>query len=237
MKEHLGHAWMAPDDGPTDPEYAAADEGIALAVLAETPTADADFRRRVEGELPFLRRIARRWHRDQASADDLIQETLLRALTNAQLWEPGSNLQGWLFTIMRNQFLAAAARSKRSDLALHTIGVAEADLSASLPEARLMIRDVERALRRLPSDQRTAVKFIGIDGKSYEEAAHLMRMSVAAVRCHLARGRKCVRTMVLGDAMRPSPASIQPQEAAGAAAGRRDPVTRRPAAFAEPAFA
>jgi RNA polymerase sigma-70 factor, ECF subfamily len=173
MKEHLGHAWMAPDDGPTDPEYAAADEGI-------------DFRRRIEGELPFLRRIARRWHRDQANADDLIQETLLRALTNAQLWEPGSNLHGWLFTIMRNQFLAAAARSKRSDLVFDTIGMAEAGLSASLPEARLMIRDVERALRRLPSNQRTAVKFIGIDGKSYEEAAHLMRMSVAAVRCHLA---------------------------------------------------
>jgi len=58
---------MAPHDGPTDPEYAAADEGI-------------DFRRRIGGELPFLRRIARRWHRDQANADDLIQETLLRAL-------------------------------------------------------------------------------------------------------------------------------------------------------------
>ena len=237
MKEHLGRAWIAPDDGPTDPEYAAADEGIALAVFAETPTADADFRRRIEGELPFLRRIARRWHRDQANADDLIQETLMQALTNAQLWEPGSNLHGWLFTIMRNRFLAAAARSKRSDLALDTIGMAEAGFSTSLPEARLMIRDVQRALRRLPSNQRTAIKFIGIDGKSYEEAAHLMRMSVAAVRCHLARGRKCVRTMVNGGAMRPSP-TLDPATGSCLRRGwRSDPVTRRLAEFAEPAFA
>ncbi len=237
MKEHLGHAWMAPYDGPTDPEYAAADEGIALAVFAETPTADADFHRRIEGELPFLRRIVRRWHRDQANADDLIQETLLQALANAQLWEPGSNLRGWLFTIMRNQFLAAAARSKRSDLALDSIGMAEASRSADRPEARLMLRDVERALRRLPSNQRTAVKFIGIDGKSYEEASHLMRMSVAAVRCHLARGRKSVRTMVNGGAMRPFP-TLDPATGSGLRRGwRSDPVTQRPAEFAEPAFA
>jgi len=100
-----------------------------------------------------------------------------------------------------------------------------------------MLRDVERALRRLPSNQRTAVKFIGIDGKSYEEAAHLMRMSVAAVRCHLARGRKSVRTMVNGGATRPFP-TLDPATGSGLRRGwRSDPVTQRPAEFAEPAFA
>src|ERR1700751_4911368 len=63
-----------------------------------------EFSRMLEAELPFLRRNAGRWHREPADADDLVQETILRALSSAHLWQPGTNLRAWLVTIMRNQF-------------------------------------------------------------------------------------------------------------------------------------
>src|SRR6266436_5285365 len=60
----------------------------------------------IEAEIPFLRRVVRRWHREAADADDLVQETLLRALASAHLWQPETSMRAWLSTIMRNQFLA-----------------------------------------------------------------------------------------------------------------------------------
>jgi|SRR5579863_5964228 len=182
---------MALIDGSADCEVALDGRG---------PAPDADFSRLIEAEIAFLRQTARRWQRDRANAEDLVQDTLLQALANGHQWEAGSNLRGWLFTIMRNQFLAATARSKRSDVALDAIAVVarECGPSGGPTEARLVMRDVERALLRLASPQRTAVRLIGIDGKSYEEAARLMGMSVAAVRCHLSRGRECLKTIVEG---------------------------------------
>ena len=171
---------------------------------------DPDFDPRIASELPFLRRAARRWHRDKANADDLVQDTVVQALANARQWQPDSNLRGWLFTIMRNRFLANVAKSKRSGLLLDTIGAAEGSPSLGSSEARLVMRDLERALARLPERQQTAVRLIGIGGKSYEEAARLMEMSVAAVRCHLARGRERLRLMLEGRAEPPLPGA-QPQ--------------------------
>ena len=69
------------------------------------PAADPhqpDISQQIENEIPFLRRAVRRWHREQADADDLVQDTLLRALASAHLYQPGSDLRAWLFTIMRN---------------------------------------------------------------------------------------------------------------------------------------
>src|SRR6266478_9246594 len=75
------------------------------------PTASPEFLRQIEAEIPFLKRTVRRWHREKADADDLVQDTLVQALANAHLWQPGSDLRAWLYTIMRNRFLAGANRS------------------------------------------------------------------------------------------------------------------------------
>jgi RNA polymerase sigma-70 factor (ECF subfamily) len=154
----------------------------------------ADIARQIEAEIPFLRRTVRRWHREAADADDLVQDTLLRALANAHLWEPGSNLRAWLATIMRNQFLANGSRARRSKQALEMLDTGETT-SANV-EARLTLRDVERALQRLPNKQRSAVFLAGVEGKSYGEAAVVMGMTADAVRCHLARARDRLRTSV-----------------------------------------
>jgi RNA polymerase sigma-70 factor, ECF subfamily len=149
----------------------------------------------IEAEIPFLRQAARRWrHRETADADDLVQDTLIRALANAHLWEPGTNLRGWLVMIMRNQFLSNVDRHQRAALAREDLQT-EASTPADA-EMRLTLRDVERALRRLPANQRSAILLAGVGGKSYIEVAKQMGLSADAVRCHLARARDRLRTAV-----------------------------------------
>src|SRR5260370_9987707 len=140
---------MAPYDGLFGGEVAPGVRGLLRPAFRENSAPDDDFRRQIEGELVFLRQIVRRWHRDRTNAEDLIQDTLLQALANTHLWRPGSNLRGWLFTIMRNQFLAAVARSKRSDAALDEIAASECDAPPIPTEARALMRDGKPALRQL----------------------------------------------------------------------------------------
>jgi len=181
-----------------------------------------DVSRQIENEIPFLRRAVRRWHRQPADADDLVQDTLVRALANAHLYEPGSDLRAWLFTIMRNQFLAGAAKANRFVTMLRVFAEADHGAGGDPSETRLVLRDVGGALGRLPSKQRVAVMLACIEGKSYEEVAEAMGLSVSAVRCHLARGRNRLRTAIEADqprslfALRPAkvsdnvPASLAP---------------------------
>jgi RNA polymerase sigma-70 factor (ECF subfamily) len=156
-----------------------------------------EFSQQIQNEIPFLRRAARRWHRDKANADDLVQDVLVQALANAHLWQPGSDLRAWLYTIMRNRFLADVKKSNRSASILKEFAVADPAPHAS--ELRLLLRDLGAALRRLPSNQRSAVILIGVQEKSYNEAAQSMGISVGAVRSHLARGRDRLRMAMLGN--------------------------------------
>jgi len=173
----------------------------------------------IETEIPFLRQAARRWrHREIVDADDLVQDTLIRALASAHLWEPGTNLRAWLATIMRNQFLSNVDRHQRAAGALQDLQ-AEASTSANA-ELRLTLRDVERALQRLPAKQRSAILLAGIEGKSYTEVAEEMGLSVDAVRCHLARARDRLRTTVYQHDGRTwqKPAAARPRTAVSAGA-------------------
>jgi RNA polymerase sigma-70 factor, ECF subfamily len=177
----------------------------------------AEYLRQIEDEIPFLRRTVRRWHRDQADADDLVQDTLVQALANAHLWQPGTDLRAWLYTIMRNRLLAGVNKTARSASALKEIAEAEPAPISHASELRLLLRDLGEALRRLSSNQRSAVLLIGVEEKSYEEAAQTMGTSVGAVRSHLARGRDRLRTAVRGSDAR-SPFASRPAGALPATA-------------------
>jgi RNA polymerase sigma factor (sigma-70 family) len=179
------------------------DSDPILADSRSQAKAPADFTQRIGDEIPFLRRAARRWHREKADIDDLVQDTVVQALANAHLWQPGTDLRGWLYTIMRNRFLAGATRSNRSAAALQQMAADQPRPAAGSSELRLILRDLYAALRRLPSNQRSAVLLIGVEGKSYDEAAQTMGTSIGAVRSHLARGRDRLRTAVQGTDARP----------------------------------
>jgi RNA polymerase sigma-70 factor (ECF subfamily) len=179
------------------------------------------------GEIPFLRRRVRRWHSQKPDADDLVQETLMRALANAHHWQPGSDLRAWLFTIMHHQFLAAIDKSQRAAALLQVCDPNGRAAAEDSRETRLVLRDVGAVLRRLPTKQRTALQLVGVEGRSYKEAAAAMGLSVGAVRCHLARGRGRLKAAVRGgDA---SPWTGRP---AGPRSARRTVFTGRPAVFA-----
>ena len=153
----------------------------------------------VSSEIPFLKRIARRWRPNQADAEDLVQDTIVRMLAGAHSWEEGTNFRAWAFVVMRNQFRATWGCAKQDAEAAAQMLAARQEIVDEICLVRLTIRDVEAALRRLPASQRDALTRVGIEGKSYEAVAGEMGISVAAVRCHLARARERLRQAVLAE--------------------------------------
>jgi RNA polymerase sigma-70 factor, ECF subfamily len=154
---------------------------------------DRNLHRKIEALLPRLTRYARTLTRDVVAADDLVQECLVRALGKIDLWEPGSDLRAWLFTILHNQHVSLARRDARARIELH------ADIpSVSRPPdqaVRLEVRDLERAIGKLPEEQRKVVLLVGLDGMQYDEAASIVNLPVGTVRSRVARGRETLRTM------------------------------------------
>jgi RNA polymerase sigma-70 factor, ECF subfamily len=142
----------------------------------------AEIRPRIAPEIPRLRRYARALTRDVTSADDLVQECLTRAVSKSHLWEEGTELRAWLFTIMHNQYVNQVRRSVREGTA-----VALSDTNAVLTcghsqEKRLELRDLERALAKLPEEQRSALLLVGMEGMKYEEAATVLGVAVGTIR-------------------------------------------------------
>ena len=138
--------------------------------------------------LPALRAFARSLTRDANDADDLVQETLTKALANIDRFEPGTRMKSWLFTIMRNTFLTAIKVRKRE-----APGVAEAVSDSRASEATqewaLRGREVRDGLSTLPQTQREALVLIGMLGISYEEAADICECPVGTIKSRLNRGR------------------------------------------------
>jgi RNA polymerase sigma-70 factor (ECF subfamily) len=145
--------------------------------------------------VPRLTRYARVLTRDVAAADDLVQDCLTRALGKIHLWEQGTDLRAWLFTIMYRQYISHARRDAR-----HGRGVELSESGARLAlspnqTARLELRDLERCLARLPEEQRSVILLVGLEGMEYEEAASIVKTPVGTVRSRVARGREALREL------------------------------------------
>ena len=153
-----------------------------------------DFARLVEAEIPRLRRYARALHRGEVTAaDDLVQDTLARAVAKQHLWEPGTNLRAWLLTIMHNQHVNFVRRSVREGVVVDIDDFQNEIASPSDPTVSLLLRDLNRALAKLRVEQREAILVIGLEGMSYEEAADLLRIPIGTVRSRVSRGRDQLR--------------------------------------------
>jgi RNA polymerase sigma-70 factor (ECF subfamily) len=121
-------------------------------------------------------------------ADDLVQETLLRALANIDSFKPGTNLTAWLFTILRNHFRSEYRKRRRE---VEDIDGKHSATLKSHPDqvARIEFAEFKTALARLPADQREAVVLVGASGFSYEEAAEICGCAVGTIKSRLSRGR------------------------------------------------
>jgi len=148
----------------------------------------------IEQQIPRLRRYARALTGERAAADDLVQDTLERALSRFHLWRRGSDLRAWLFTIMHNVFVNQIRSRMRypheplDELAAAGAQYREPDWSE--------LRDIGAALARLPVEQRTVVLLVGLEQLTYEEAARVLDVPIGTVMSRLSRARERLRALL-----------------------------------------
>ena len=172
------------------------------AVPAGLPTAraslpDSDFKVLLAGVLPQLRAFGRTLSGDRDLADDLVQETMLKAWAARDRFEAGTNMRAWTFIILRNLFLSQMRRNRFrgewDDV------VAERILSAPAgQDAHVALGDLQRALQYLPESQREALILIGAGGFGYEEAAEICGVAVGTIKSRVARGRVALEAVMTG---------------------------------------
>ena len=155
-----------------------------------------DFGRLLEKEIPRLRRYARALTRDVLRADDLVQDTLVRAIARQHRWQFGTNLHAWLFTLMHNQNADGVRRSVREGIAVEFQDEWPFPTAATDPTRGLSLRDLDRALARISEEQRRVILLIGLEGASYEEAATMLGAPIGTVRSRMSRGRKSLRKLM-----------------------------------------
>ncbi len=156
----------------------------------------SDFGRLLENEIPRLRRYARALTRDATRADDLVQSCLVRALAKSHLWQPGTDLRAWLFTILHNQHVNDVRRAVREGINVPVEDVAPVLTVPSTQGASLQLRDLDRAMGRLPEEQRQVLLLVGLEGMRYEEVALVLDVPVGTVRSRLSRGRDMLRHLM-----------------------------------------
>jgi RNA polymerase sigma-70 factor, ECF subfamily len=149
---------------------------------------DPSMREAVLAAVPSLRAFAISLSGNVDRADDLVQETLLRALVNIDSFEPGTNLSAWLFTILRNLF-RSEYRKRRREVEDGDGTYAESLKSQPEQEARVEFREFRAALSKLPPDQREALILVGASGFSYEEAAGICGCAVGTIKSRVNRAR------------------------------------------------
>lgn len=144
-------------------------------------------------ELPKLKRLAWMLVRDDDHANDLVQDTVVRVLTYAHSWQPGTNFGAWIKTIMRNQFYTECAQRSREAKSVVQQDETHDEPVAAIQDDRLACDEISKAIEKLPRNQRVALTLAAFEGLNSEEIAARMNISPNAARCHLVRARKQLR--------------------------------------------
>jgi RNA polymerase sigma factor (sigma-70 family) len=170
-----------PDDAPI--------EHVALS--------DEEFRAELGRVIPHLRAFGRSLSGNRDLADDLVQETLLKAWAARQRFQAGTNMRAWTFIILRNLFLSQMRRARFKgewdDLTASKILAAPAS-----QERHVDLADLQRALMHLPQPQREALILVGAGGFAYEEAAEICGCAVGTIKSRVARGRVALEQLMNG---------------------------------------
>ncbi len=150
--------------------------------------ADPSVRETMLAAVPGLRAFAMSLCGKIDRADDLVQETLLRALGNINSFQPGTNMSAWLFTILRNLFRSEYRKRRRE------VEDGDGHFTASLKSqpdqpSHMEFEEFRTALAQLPPDQREALILVGASGFSYEEAAHICGSAVGTIKSRVNRAR------------------------------------------------
>lgn len=148
----------------------------------------ADARDELVSHLPAMRAFALSLTRNSATADDMVQDTVVKAWTNIDKFQVGTNMRAWLFTILRNTFYSSRRKLNRE--VADVDGVFAETLSVK-PEhdGKLQMSDFKVAFEQLPDEQREALILVGASGFSYEEAAEMCGVAIGTIKSRANRGR------------------------------------------------
>ena len=177
---------------------------------------DAAFKAELTAAIPHLRAYGRSLTGDMDRADDLVQDTMLKAWGSRDRFAAGTSMKAWTFVILRNVFLSQMRRQKfhgdYDEMAAERLLVA-----APLQEEATHVVDIQRALLELSADQREALILVGAGGMSYEEAARICEVAVGTMKSRVSRARTALEAiMASGRLSTPRGDMPPPAEAMGA---------------------
>ncbi|MBY0303985.1 MAG: sigma-70 family RNA polymerase sigma factor [Sphingomonas sp.] len=159
------------------------------------PLPDVEFKAQLAQVIPHLRAFGRSVSGSRDLADDLVQETLLKAWAARSRFQAGTNMRAWTFIILRNLYLSQMRRSRFrgewDDLVADRILAAPA-----AQDKQVELGDMQRALLHLPQPQREALILVGAGGFAYEEAAEICGVAVGTIKSRVARGRVALETLL-----------------------------------------
>ena len=164
----------------------------AAAAGGADPAMEGRFKRELVALIPHLRAFARTLTGDQASADDLAQDALMKAWDARASYQMGTNMKAWTFMILRNQFYSEKRRSWRQtqldqDAAERTL------VAVDDPQAPVALDELRLGLGMLPAEQREALILVGAGGFAYEEAAEICGCAVGTVKSRVSRARRALQ--------------------------------------------
>ena len=173
------------------------DSDVEPEVVEHIPLSDEEFRVELARVIPHLRAFGRSLSGNRDLADDLVQETLLKAWAARKRFQAGTNMRAWTFIILRNLFLSQMRRARFKgewdELTASKILAAPAS-----QERHVDLGDLQRALLHLPQPQREALILVGAGGFAYEEAAEICGCAVGTIKSRVARGRVALEQLMAG---------------------------------------
>lgn len=149
-------------------------------------------------EAPHLRRFAISLLSDVDRADNLVQDTLERALRKRRLWRRSGSIRSWLFKVLYRVYLNEHQRERVRRDAVAALDTSSGNVALARQERHVELLNVVAALRELPADQRAAVLLVGLEGLPYDEAAAVLGVPIGTLKSRLYRGREALWAMRQG---------------------------------------
>lgn len=147
--------------------------------------------------LPALRRFAISLTRNEVRANDLVQDSVERALVKAEYFQPGTNLRSWMFTLCRRVFLNQVRKRKSRGVAIDLEDAPQAALSEKAGQlSAVTYREVAEHFERFPNRDKAVLSLVVIEGMKYEEAAAVLDVPVGTVRSRLSRARARLKELM-----------------------------------------
>ena len=174
------------------------DSQPAEAARAEpVPLSDPEFKTQLAQVIPHLRAFGRSLSGSRDLADDLVQETLLKAWAARKRFQAGTNMRAWTFIILRNLFLRQMRRARFKG-EWDEITASKLLAAPASQDRHVELGDMQRALLHLPQPQREALILVGAGGFAYEEAAEICGCAVGTIKSRVARGRVALEQLLSG---------------------------------------